>query len=78
MWSYVNSLPADTPGGLVWNKMEETKKQWLPQVVIADDFEKTWEQYLDAYYAVEPQVFFDWMQEAVYDRIEFVTGKRPN
>ena len=77
MWSYVNSLPADTPGGLVWNKMEETKKQWLPQVVIAEDFEKTWQEYLDAYYAVNPQVFFDEMQEAVYDRIEFIQGKRP-
>jgi putative aldouronate transport system substrate-binding protein len=77
MWSYVNELPTDTPGGIVWNKMEETKKQHLPQVVIADDFETTWETYMEAYRAVEPEVFFEEMQDAVYDRIELIQGKRP-
>lgn len=77
MWSFVNTITADSPGGIIWTKMEETKHQYLPQVVIADDFDKAWAEYLDAYNAVKPQDFFTVLQEAVYDRIELVQGKRP-
>ncbi len=75
MWSYANTITTETPGGLAWEKMEETKHQYLPQVVIADDFEAAWSEYEKAYKAVKPEDFFVELQEAVYDRIEVVQGK---
>ncbi len=77
MWSFVGEMTTETPGGLAWAKMEETKKQYLPQVVIADDFDAKWNEYLKAYGACKPEDFFVEVQEAVYDRIELVQGKRP-
>jgi len=77
MWSFVNQITTETPGGLAWEKMEETKKQHLPQVVIADDFEAAWNEYLEAYNKVKPEDFFKEVQEAVYDRIELIQGTRP-
>lgn len=77
MWSFVNQITTDTPGGLAWEKMEETKKQHLPQVVIADDFDSAWDKYVTAYNKVKPEDFFKEVQQAVYDRIELVTGVRP-
>jgi len=77
MWSFVGEMTTETPGGLAWTKMEETKKQYLPQVVIADSFDSSWSDYLAAYNKVKPEDFFAEIQEAVYDRIELVQGKRP-
>ena len=77
MWSFVNTMTTETPGGMAWTKMEETKKQYLPQVVIADDFDSAWADYTKAYNAVKPEDFFAEIQETVYDRIELVQGKRP-
>ncbi|MGF7142096.1 putative aldouronate transport system substrate-binding protein [Anaerotaenia torta] len=77
MWSFVGEMTTETPGGLAWAKMEEAKKQYLPQVVIANDFDAMWKEYLKAYEACKPQDFFVEVQEAVYDRIELVQGKRP-
>lgn len=77
MWSFVGEMTTETPGGLAWTKMEETKKQYLPQVVIADSFDSSWSDYLAAYKKVKPEDFFAEIQEAVYDRIELVQGKRP-
>lgn len=47
MWTYANTLTADTPAGIAKQKMDDIKKQWLPQVVMAstDDFEKIWDEY---------------------------------
>jgi putative aldouronate transport system substrate-binding protein len=75
MWSFVNEITTDTPGGLAWTKMEETKKQYLPQVVIADDFDKAWADYVKAYNGIKPEDFFAEIQQAVYDRIKLVQGK---
>lgn len=75
MWSFTGTMTTETPGGLAWEKMEETKHQYLPQVVIADNFDAAWDEYMKAYKAVKPEDFFAEMQEAVYARIELVQGK---
>jgi putative aldouronate transport system substrate-binding protein len=75
MWSFVNTMTADTPGGLAWTKMEETKKQYLPQVVIADNFDSEWNKYLGAYKKCKPEDFLKEMQDTVYNRIQVVQGK---
>jgi putative aldouronate transport system substrate-binding protein len=62
MYSYSNNMTTDTPGGVAWVKMGETKHEWLPKVVMASDFESTWNEYMDAYNACNPQDFLDEMQ----------------
>ena len=49
MWSYSNALTTDTPEGLVWAEMANVKHEYLPQVCIADDFDKAWDEYLTEY-----------------------------
>ncbi|WP_033165033.1 extracellular solute-binding protein [Clostridium sp. KNHs205] len=75
MWSFSNNLTTETPGGLAWTKMGDTKQEYLPQVVIAGDFEASWNKYMDAYSACKPEDFLKEMQEEVYNRIEKVQGK---
>ena len=62
MYSYSNNMTTDTPGGVAWVKMGETKHEWLPKVVMAGDFESTWNDYMDAYNSCNPQDFLDEMQ----------------
>ena len=75
IYSFVGEMTTETPGGLAWTKMEETKKQYLPQVVISDDFDAAWADYMKAYNNCKPEDFLTEVQEAVYHRIELVQGK---
>ena len=43
MWSYSNSFTTDTEGGMAWNKIGEIKHEYLPQVVMAKDFDAAWQ-----------------------------------
>ena len=63
MYSYSNNFTTETAGGLAWAKMGETKHEWLPKVVMAADFDKTWAEYMDAYNACKPEDFIAEMQE---------------
>jgi len=63
MYSYSNAMTTETPGGVAWTKMGEVKHEWLPRVVMADNFDSIWEDYMAAYNAVNPQAFLDEMQE---------------
>lgn len=62
MYSYSNTLTTDTEGGVAWTKMGEVKHEWLPKVVMAEDFDATWAEYMEAYEACNPQAFLDEMQ----------------
>lgn len=68
MYSYSNNMTTDTPGGVAWVKMGETKHEWLPKVVMASDFESTWNDYMSAYNDCNPQDFLDEMQEELERR----------
>lgn len=63
MYSHSNNMTTETPGGVAWTKMGETKHEWLPQVVMSSDFDTVWGKYMDAYDACNPQDFLDEMQE---------------
>lgn len=69
MYSYSTQLTYSTEAGRVWKQMGELKHQWLPQVVIAEDFENTWNDYMEAYEGANPQVFFYDMQKELDRRI---------
>ena len=69
MWSWSNELNNDTPGGVAWGKMGETKHKWLPAVVMSKDFEGEWAKYMDAYSACKPEDFLNEAQGVLDDRM---------
>lgn len=69
MYSFSNAMTTETPGGIAWTKMGEVKHEWLPTVVMASDFDSTWDQYMEAYSAVNPQDFLDEMQAELDRRV---------
>lgn len=75
MWSAVNDLPSGTKTDEIWSKMEACKQEWTPKLVVADDFDKAWADYMVAYEKTGKDDFFKSMQEIVYRRYEMVTGE---
>lgn len=69
MFSYSNSMSNATSGGLAWNLMSQVKHEYLPQVVMSDDFEAMWKKYMKAYKRCNPQDFLDEMQEELDRRV---------
>ena len=70
MWSYSNSLTTDTAGGTAWLKMGEVKHEYLPKVVMADDFEASWGEYMSVYSECKPEDFLAEMQGELDKRME--------
>ncbi len=62
MYSFSNNFTTETPGGTAWALMGECKHEWLPKVVMADDFDKGWQDYMTAYSACKPEDFLSEMQ----------------
>ena len=62
-------MKTDTAGGTAWTKMGECKHAWLPKVVMSKDFEKTWNEYMEAYKACKPEDFVAEMQQELDKRI---------
>lgn len=62
MYSYSNNFTTETPGGVAWAKMGDTKHEWLPKVVMAGNFDTTWDEYMAAYSACKPEDFLAEMQ----------------
>ncbi|MDE6943889.1 MAG: sugar ABC transporter substrate-binding protein [Lachnospiraceae bacterium] len=70
MYSHAKRLTQNVPAGRVYKAMEEVKQTYLPRVVLAEDFESMWEQYMEAYSACHPEVFFEEMQRELDRRVE--------
>lgn len=69
IYSFSNTMTTETPGGVAWTKMGEVKHEWLPKVVMADDFEDGWSQYMEVYNAANPQDFLSEMQAELDRRV---------
>ena len=69
MYSFSNAMTTDTAGGVAWTKMGEVKHEWLPKVVMAEDFDTTWNEYMAAYTETKPEDFLAEMQEELERRI---------
>ena len=50
MWSYSNAFTTDTPWGMAKTDMDAVKHEYLPKVVMADNFDTAWEEYLKVYH----------------------------
>lgn len=70
MWSYSNSFTTDTEGGMAWNKIGKIKHEYLPQVVMAKDFDAAWAEYMDAYNSCDPGAFIGELQTELDKRME--------
>lgn len=70
MYSHSNNMTTATEGGTAWTKMGEIKHEYLPKVVMADDFEGAWEDYMGVYNGCNPQAFIDEMQAELDRRME--------
>ena len=68
MYSFSNAMTTDTDGGVAWTRMGEVKHEWLPKVVMAEDFDATWEEYMAAYAATKPEDFLAEMQAELEKR----------
>ena len=62
MWSYSNSFTTD--------KIGEIKHEYLPQVVMAKDFDAAWAEYMDAYNSCDPGAFIGELQTELDKRME--------
>lgn len=70
MYSHSSNMTTETEGGLAWTKMGEVKHEYLPQVVMAADFESAWADYMEIYDSCNPQAFIDEMQAELDRRME--------
>ncbi|MCR4697042.1 MAG: sugar ABC transporter substrate-binding protein [Lachnospiraceae bacterium] len=85
MWSYSNELkpayPEDAadgshkagdvwPAGVAWENMGKCKHEWLPKLVMSEDFDSDWEAYMADYKKCKPEDFLNEMQEVVQQRID--------
>lgn len=59
MWAYANTFPETTPHGKAFKDIEALKHKYLPRLVMTDDFESVWAEYLAAYSECHPEYLFD-------------------
>jgi putative aldouronate transport system substrate-binding protein len=69
MYTYSSTLTTSTPGGTAWAKMAEVKHQYLPKVVMADNFDEGWKEYMKVYNECKPQDFISEMQTELDRRL---------
>ncbi|SDB35074.1 putative aldouronate transport system substrate-binding protein [Pseudobutyrivibrio sp. YE44] len=70
MYTYSSTMTTSTPGGTAWAKMGEIKHQYLPKVVMSEDFEKGWNEYMGVYEECKPEDFISEMQTELERRVE--------
>ena len=70
MYTFSNTMTTSTEGGTAWTKMGEIKHQYLPKVVMADDFDKAWDEYMKVYKDCNPEAFISEMQAELDRRVE--------
>lgn len=70
MYSHSDMLTNETAAGRAWKEMGEVKQKYLPQVVMTEDFEGMWEQYMESYEACQPEFFLEEMQKELERRIK--------
>ncbi len=73
MYSYSDTLTTAEEAGVVWKEMGEIKHEYLPQVVMTNDFEETWNEYMENYAACQPEIFIAEMQTELERRVNAAT-----
>lgn len=69
MYSYTDMLTESSEAGRVYKEIQEVKHMWLPQVVMAEDFESVWNSYMEAYQGCNPEILYEAIQKELERRI---------
>ena len=69
MYTFSQTMTTATPGGTASNLMDECKHEYLPKVVMADNFDSAWAEYMEAYKKCKPEDFLAEMQTELERRI---------
>lgn len=76
MWSYNGTWSGDLPYLIAWQKMGDVKKEWLPKVIMSDDFEGSWSKYMTVYHdQVDVEAYETEMTAEVLRRVEKAKAK---
>ena len=75
MYSYSDQLTYSTQAGSVWKEMIAVKQDQLPKVILSDDFEKAWDEYMKIYDSCKPEIFFADMQRELERRVNNGSGE---
>ena len=59
MWSYTNTFTDDTVYGRAKAEIDNVKHRYLPEVIMSDDFNASWDEYMKAYRACNTNAYFD-------------------
>jgi len=76
IYSYVNTLTADSAAGIASQKMDDIKKQWLPKVVMSgtSNFESTWNEYTTTLTTqADVKAYEDVLTQEVKRRVELLS-----
>ena len=68
MYSYSDMLPSESEAGRVCEQMNRVKREYLPRIIMTDDFDGMWQQYMEAYESCQPEIFFAEMQKELERR----------
>jgi putative aldouronate transport system substrate-binding protein len=75
LYTWSNHLTGHTPEGYAWRQMGECKHKWLPQLVLAGDFDTAWRRYVEEYSRCNPDIFIQAAQDEVYRRLNDALSK---
>ncbi len=70
IYTYAQALSPGSDEGEAYHMMTECKHNYLPQVVMANNFEDTWAEYMEAYNSCHPERFLNGLQNEVNRRVE--------
>lgn len=62
MYSYTTSLSSNSPAGQIPRSDGSGETQMASQVIMAEDFETAWEQYMEAYDSCNPEIYYQMLQ----------------
>ncbi len=68
MYSYSEMLSSESEVGRVWEQMNRVKREYLPRIIMTDDFDGMWKQYMEDYEFCQPEIFLAEMQKELEHR----------
>lgn len=76
LYTAENNWPSDTGYGKAKKEMSEVKREWLPKVIMSENFEETWNAYMADYEKrVDVDAYEEELTKEVQRRIELVNHK---
>lgn len=76
MWSFSNTFNTQTDYGTAKVNMDTVKHEYLPKVVLSEDFDAAWDEYISVYNKnCDIQCYLDAINEEIQRRIDVANGK---